>query len=320
MSRCGPTSHPHIPHPAEPPLGSLSQLDLSALEPSVQHYFQNGLAPSIQKTYQAAMKHFHSFCTQYNILQPFPLSEQLLCSFATYLADQGLAPQTGRSYLSALRSMQISLGLPDPRDRSSLPVLKKVQAGISRARVFKGSPPRICLPITGHILEAIHHSLATSANPDKLVLWAASASAFFGFFWLGELLLDSPSRFNPATHLAWGDVAVDNHTNPRMIQFHLKVSKCDQFGAGTNIIVGHTDSPLCPVSAILNYIETHSDSLGPFFVDSSRKVLTKQKFVNQIRIILLNSIHLPQDQYVGHSFRIGAATTAAAAGVADSTI
>ena len=88
--------------------------------------------------------------------------------------------------------MQISLGLPDPRDHSSLPILRRVQAGISRVRVFKGSPPRIRLPITGHILEAIHRSLATSANPDKLVPWAVSTSAFFGFFRLGELLLNSP--------------------------------------------------------------------------------------------------------------------------------
>ena len=112
---------------------------------------------------------------------------------------------------------------------------------------------------------------------------------------------------------------MDNHTNPRMIQFHLKVSKCDQFGAGANIIVGCTDAPLCPVSAILNYIETSGDIPGSFFVDSSHKALTKQRFVNQIQIIL-NSIGLRQDQYAGHSFHIGAATTAAAAGVADSTI
>ena len=32
-------------------LRSLSRLDLSAPEPSVQHHFQNGLAPSTQKTY-----------------------------------------------------------------------------------------------------------------------------------------------------------------------------------------------------------------------------------------------------------------------------
>ena len=111
------------------------------------------------------------------------------------------------------------------------PYSQKGQAGISRARVFRGSPPRICLPITDHILEVTHHSLATSASPEKLVLWALAALAFFGFFHLGELLPDLPSQLNPPIHLAWGDVAVDNHTEPRMIQFHLKVSKRDQLGA-----------------------------------------------------------------------------------------
>ena len=265
------------------------------------------------------MKRFHTFCIQYNVSQPFPLTERLLCTFAAYLADQGLAPQTGKSYLSALRSMQISLGLPDPREQSSLPILKRVQAGISRARVLKGSPPRIRLPITVSILGAIHQSLETSTNPDKAVFWAVASAAFFGFFRLGELLLNAPSQFNPATSLAWGDVAVDSHTNPSMVQFHLKISKCDQFGSGSDIVVGRVDSPLCPVSAVLKYIEVRGDAPGPFFKDSSNIALTKQRFVKQIRDIL-NAVGLQQDQYAGHSFRIGAATTAATAGVQDSTI
>ena len=37
---------------------------------------QNGLAPSTQKTYQAALKRFHNFCIQYNVLQPFLLAIQ----------------------------------------------------------------------------------------------------------------------------------------------------------------------------------------------------------------------------------------------------
>ncbi len=55
----------------------------------------------MQKTYQAAMKRFHNFC---NITDPFPLTEQTLCFFATHLTEQGLAPQTGKAYLSALRN------------------------------------------------------------------------------------------------------------------------------------------------------------------------------------------------------------------------
>ena len=213
---------------------------------------------------------FHSFCMQYNVTQPFPLTERLLCIFAAYLADQGLAPQTGKSYLLALRNMQISLGLPDPRKQSSLPILKRVQAGISRARVLKGSPPRICLPITVSILGAIHQSLETSTNPDKAVFWAVASAALFGFFRLGELLLDAPSQFNPAT---WGDVAVDSHTNPSMVQFHLKISKCHQFGSGSDVM----DSPLCPVSAVLKYIEVRGDAPGPFFQGFITQCFNKAK-------------------------------------------
>ena len=146
---------PNLPSTTGAVTGSTSRLDLTTLDPSVQHYFQHGLAPSTQRTYNTAMKCFHTFCVTYNVLNPFPLTEYLLCCFAAYLADQTLAPQTIKSYLSTLRNMQISLGLLDLREQSSLPILKRDQVGISRARILKGSSPRNWLPITAHILEQI---------------------------------------------------------------------------------------------------------------------------------------------------------------------
>lgn len=86
-----------------------------------------------------------------NVMAPFPVSEHLLCCFAAFLADEGLTSQTGKAYMSVVRSMQISLGMLDPREQSSLPILKRVQAGISWSRILKGSPARIRLPITTHI-------------------------------------------------------------------------------------------------------------------------------------------------------------------------
>ena len=185
--------------------------------------------------------------------------------------------------------------------------------------MLKGSPPRIRLPITALLLEKIYNALSSSFNPDKVMLWAIAASAFFGFFRLGELLPESHASFNHATNLAWGDVAVDSHSDPRMIQFHLKVSKCNQFGAGVHVVVGRTGNNICPVTALLRYINVRGSQPGPFFLDSGHKTMTKPYFVAQIRQIL-TSLGLPQQNYAGHSFRIGAATTAAAAGVEDSTI
>jgi len=265
------------------------------------------------------MRRFHGFCEQYNIVSPFPVTEMLLCSFAAFLADQGLAPQTGKGYLAAVRNMQISLGLPDPRDQSSMPMLRRVQAGIQRVRAVSGVPSRNRLPITAAVLERIRVHLATTSHPHKELLWGISCTAFFGFFRLGELLPASTSVEQDTAVVKWSDVSVDKRERPTMIQIHLRRSKCDQFGVGADIILGQTGQSLCPVTAVVQYIATRGSRPGIFFQRPDAKVVTKAWFTEQLRSVL-SALGLPQQLYAGHSFRIGAATTAAMAGVEDATI
>lgn len=264
------------------------------------------------------MRKFSASCYQFNVHSPFPVTEHLLCCFAAFLADQGLAPQTGKSYLAAVQNTQISLGLPDPRDQSSMPMLKRVQAGIQRARAATGTPSRTRLPITATVMERIRTHLASASYPQREVLWAIACTAFFGFFRLGELLPES-AVFNPAASVMWRDVAVDSRDRPTMVRVHLKRSKCDQFGKGADIILGRTALPLCPVSAMLDYIAVRGPTPGPFFQRQQGRPVTKSWFVEQLRG-LLSAAGLPQDQYAGHSFMIRAATTAAMVGVEDSMI
>ena len=60
-------------------------------------------------------------------------------------------------------------------------------------------------------------------------------------------------------------------------------------------------------------------SPGPFFKEQNGHPLTKSYFSQQIQTAL-QAIGLPYQNFAGHSFRIGAATTAARAGIKDSTI
>ena len=113
--------------------GSQHGLDISSLDGAVQHFCSQGIAPSTHKTYQAALKKFATFCSTYDILSPFPVSESVLCYFATYLACQRLSPQTIKVYLAAIRYMQITLGLPEPKEYSLMPRLRLVQSGIQRS-------------------------------------------------------------------------------------------------------------------------------------------------------------------------------------------
>ena len=112
---------------------------------------------------------------------------------------------------------------------------------------------------------------------------------------------------------------MDSNANPSMIQIHLRRAKCDQFGVGSDIVLGRTGSVLCPVTALLEYISDRGDRPGAFFLVTPSQHATKTWFITQLRAVL-SAIGLPQHQYAGHSFRIGAATTAALAGIHDSTI
>ena len=106
-----------------------------------------------------------------------------------------------------------------------------------------------------------------------------------------------------------------------MVKIHLKKVKCNQFGQGADIIVGLTNNKLCPVAALSSFMAARRTlpGPGPFFMDKEGTPLIKARFVEEIREVL-KAIGLPQGQYAGHSFRIGADTVAAQAGMEDSTI
>lgn len=216
--------------------------------------------------------------------------------------------------------MQITLGLPEPRAFSSLPRLKLVQAGIQRSQALRSRPPHIRMPITPAILQQMHTKWSpNAADPDVAMLWAAATVCFFGFFRAGEITVPSQTSFNPTRHLSWGDVAVDDTSNPKVLKIVLKFSKTDQLGKGAEVYLGRTGCTLCPVAASLAYMAVRGDQPGQFFRFRSGQALTKAKFVQEVRSVLRRA-GLPCDEFAGHSFRIGAATAAAKAGLEDSMI
>ena len=114
-------------------------------------------------------------------------------------------------------------------------------------------------------------------------------------------------------------MAVDDRDSPSMVQIHLKTSKVDQFGQGVDVVLGCTGRELCPVQALTHYLRIRGSSAGPFFVARDGRTLTKAVFVDRFRAIL-REIGVQASLFAGHSFRIGAATSAAVAGIEDSMI
>ena len=99
----------------------------------------------------------------------------------------------------------------------------------------------------------------------------------------------------------------------------IKASKTDPFRKGVSLFLGKTGSVLCPVAAIMDYLCVRGMSPGPLFQFSDGRMLTRQRFVEAVREALKKA-GVDQSKYCGHSFRIGAATTAASRGLEDSII
>ena len=179
---------------------------------------------------------------------------------------------------------------------------------------------KIRLPITPTILLQLHRYWSPRATDhDIIMIWAACTTCFFGFFRAGEITLPNEKAFNTAHHLAWSDVTINDHKNPTILKVYLKKSKTDQLGKGVEVYMGKVTGPLCPISATTSYMVSRGSSNGPFFKFQNGQPLTKSKFTSYVREALA-AVGLPCDKFAGHSFRIGAVTTAARAGVEDSKI
>ena len=142
---------------------------------------------------------------------------------------------------------------------------------------------------------------------------------FGGFLHSGELTVPSHFRYDPATHLSIQDVAVGYREHPTMVQLSPKSSKTDPFWRGVQIVIGSTQDDLCPVAALLAYLAVRGGSPGPVFRFMNGLPLTHPEFVSRVKRAL-QSLGYPAKDFAGHSFRAGAASTAAAMCFEDSVI
>ena len=183
-----------------------------------------------------------------------------------------------------------------------------------------GGGQRTRLPISIKILPALEEVWEKRATHDAFMLWGAAALCFFGFLRSGEITLLSETSFDPGAHLCFNDVSVDSMEDPTILSVRIKASKTDPFRVGSVICVGRVrNSKLCPVAAVLRYMIHRGASSGPFFRFEGGKPLTRTRFVTEVKSALVES-GLDGSYYSGHSFRSGAATTAAEHGIGDATI
>ena len=153
----------------------------------------------------------------------------------------------------------------------------------------------------------------------NIMMWAACCMAFFGFLRCNEFTVPAQTGYNPAVHLSYSDVAVDNRDYSTMVVISVKQSKTDPLRSGVQITLGATEDDICPVKALMPYLAIRGSQPGPLFLTKDNHYLTQSAFRANLSSIL-QEVGLDTKSYNTHSFRIGAATSAESAGLTESQI
>ena len=268
-------------------------------------------ASSTQATYSSGVKRFLNFCMEHGV-QPLPADKRTLVYFAAALS-QSLSTPTIKVYLSAVGSFHRRQGFKDPTHHN--PQLKMVLRGTQQANLDRPSHPR--QPITRAVLHRLLYQVRYSCKlhkHDKRMLTAAFLLAFFGFLRVSEFTIPSRSRFNPRTHPTKASISCKR----KYYAFTIKASKTDQLHQGHKIYICRSHEKFCPYSAMQKYIGhfPHSPAVGaqPLFTFRDGSPLTRHSCLKHLRRFLHKAGYLPQD-FNTHSFRIGAAMSAAHSGL-----
>ena len=114
-------------------------------------------------------------------------------------------------------------------------------------------------------------------------------------------------------------MCLDNTTDPQFLEVTIKALKTDPFRQGVQVYLGRTNTDLCPVTVVFSYMVHRGTDSGPFFRYTRIQALTRERFVRDVWSAL-QAAGIDSERYLGHSFHIWAASTAAQCGLRDSLI
>jgi hypothetical protein len=187
-------------------------------------------------------------------------------------------------------------------------------------RVNGLKPKNERLPITRDIVVKLVAQCGTSFN--DITMRTAICVAFAGFLRTGEFTYSSWNSSSHELFISRGDIEFKKGA----VTLTLPRSKSDPFGKSVPISMPVTNDSICPREALkLLLVRFPASASAPLFCQNhqlgyrSGMYFTRDWFLNSLRDLLIKAGINPVG-YNGHSFRRGAAHSAAVAGMSDEEI
>ena len=282
---------------------------MEPLKEEFSSLIDNSLSKNTWHVYENALKSFEEFRGQYCLDQMWPPPLMHIINYIVFLSNKGYSAPTAKSYISGI---SFKLKMHDSVDHTKSFVAQKLLTGMSKK--YKSADLRH--PITLSILRKIITVLPKVCNSQfEQVLFSSIFSlAFFGFLRIGEIT-DSAGVDHT---IQVDDVQFDDNKNS--VTVTIQSSKTDQYGYNETLqVMKNSDRIVCPVKQLLAYLVIRPKIQGPVFCHLNHKSVTRFQVSSILKSALSFNGYNP-DHYNTHSFRIGAATTAALMGKTDDEI
>ena len=271
------------------------------------------IAPGTHKTYQTGWEVFGQFRQQTATeFSDHPARAADIRRFIAWLSLRSKAPTTIATYVAAVGHMHKMRGWPDPtRDF----LVTKLLEGCRRDRPSTDSRLPISIPMLSEIVRSLPF-ICTSLYEAKMFK-AAFLVALFGFMRIGEFAANSKNNVQPSV-LKSSDIHFGHLKEYAAISFPR--SKNNQKGSPQVIHLKKaldSNSLICPVKALAAFVEirpANAKSARPLFCHFDGSPLTRY----QVHAVLKKALafaRLDGGRISGHSFRIGAASSAYQMGV-----
>ncbi|XP_062973745.1 uncharacterized protein LOC134392912 [Elgaria multicarinata webbii] len=291
--------------------GTHAPIPMGHWQLEIERAVWQSIAPSTRASYQRAGKEFHAFRAAKRLAIVWPIPVDHILQFCVFSYAKGLSARTIAGKLAALAFLAKMQGVPDSTSDFRV---RQALKGWSKA---SPQPQDNRLPITPDILARFKSQwLFLCHSPYEAALFhAVAVTAFFGAFRISELLACSKND-RSCTALQYHDLALFDHG----VTLRLRRSKTDQEGRGACISLNRAQiTDICPVSALHTFANLRGDREGYLFCHSDSAPLTKYQFWS-ITKTALQTLGLQATSYGTHSFRIGAASTAASLQLPQQTI
>lgn len=283
----------------------------SPLSNTMNFLLRSSLSQSTISSYHSAFQTYKQFIVQTfgDQVKPLPPSLQHMSAFIAHCFLTNLAASTTRTLVSSL-SFTFKLGVCE--DITQHFIVKKMLQGYQKCQPSNDAR----LPITPMILQKLVNALdhTTSSPFIRALLRAMFILAFCAFLRVGEITKTGGTNQH---YLKFGNIRLGQDT---LAQNHVEINiqhfKHSKSNHTTLRVKENTsNTSLCSYRAMVHYLNLrkHTSSLEPLFSFIDGTPISRQYFTHQLQTTLA-FCNLSLQSYHTHSFRIGAASTAASQG------